>query len=144
MAQCWQKTQSFSELPGNSSLYLSIETFLIIWYKYSYKKSWEIIVYFGLEAATGGVLWKIMFLKILQNSQENTCVAWSFIKKETLANVFSCEFCEISKNTFFTEQLRATASVWSNTLKGYNLLTLYPYSSANSYSKWAFLLSCKC
>ena len=34
-----------------------------------------------------------------------------FIKKETLAQVFYCEFCEISKNTFFTEQLRATASV---------------------------------
>ena len=26
--------------------------------------------------------------------------ACSFIKKETLAQVFSCEFCEISKNTF--------------------------------------------
>ena len=24
-----------------------------------------------------------------------------FIKKEALAQVFSCEFCEISKNTFF-------------------------------------------
>ena len=30
--------------------------------------------------------------------------------KETLAQVFSCEFCEISKNNFFTEHLRATAS----------------------------------
>ena len=28
-------------------------------------------------------------------------VASNFIKKETLAHVFSCEFCEISKNTFF-------------------------------------------
>ena len=28
------------------------------------------------------------------------------IKKETLAHVFSCEFCEIFKNTFFTEHLR--------------------------------------
>ena len=27
------------------------------------------------------------------------------MKKETLAQVFSCEFCETSKNTFFTEQL---------------------------------------
>ena len=36
-----------------------------------------------------------------------------FIKKETLAQVFSCEFCEISKNIFFTEHLRATASVSS-------------------------------
>ena len=25
----------------------------------------------------------------------------NFIKKETLTQVFSCEFCEISKNTFF-------------------------------------------
>ena len=24
-----------------------------------------------------------------------------FIKKETLAQIFSCNFCEISKNTFF-------------------------------------------
>ena len=28
----------------------------------------------------------------------STC---NFIKKETLAQVFPCEFCEISKNTFF-------------------------------------------
>ena len=33
----------------------------------------------------------------------------NFIKKETLAQVFSCEFCEISKNTFFTEHLWTTA-----------------------------------
>ena len=35
----------------------------------------------------------------------------NFIKKETLAQVFSREFCEISKSTFFTEHLQATASV---------------------------------
>ena len=35
---------------------------------------------------------------------------FSFIKKETLAQVFSCKFCEISKNTFFTEHLWTTAS----------------------------------
>ena len=29
--------------------------------------------------------------------------------KETLAQVFSCEFCETSKNTFFTERLWSTA-----------------------------------
>ena len=38
-----------------------------------------------------------VFLKILQNSQENTCE----FKKGTMAQVFSCEFFEISKNTFF-------------------------------------------
>ena len=41
------------------------------------------------EAATRGVLCKKVFLEC------------NFIKKETLAQVFSCEFCEISKNTFF-------------------------------------------
>ena len=29
----------------------------------------------------------------------------------TLAQVFSCEFCKISKNTFFTEHLPTTTSV---------------------------------
>ena len=33
-----------------------------------------------------------------------------FIKKEALAQVFSCEFCEFFKNNFFTEHLRVTAS----------------------------------
>ena len=58
-----------------------------------------------------------MFLKISQNSQENTCARasfliklqaepCSFIKKEALAQVFSCGFCEIFKNTFFIEHLR--------------------------------------
>ena len=37
-------------------------------------------------------------------------LTFSFIKKETLAQVFSCEFCEISKKTFFTEHLRAISS----------------------------------
>ena len=37
-------------------------------------------------------------------------LACDFIKKDTLAQVFSCEVCEISKNTFFTEHLWATAS----------------------------------
>ena len=63
-----------------------------------------------------------MFLEISQNLQENTCAKVSFfnkiadlwlanfIKKEALAQVFSFDFCEISKNTFFTEHLRTTAS----------------------------------
>ena len=41
---------------------------------------------------------------------------WKKVKrlKETLAQVFPCEFCKISKNTFFTEHLWATASeVWN-------------------------------
>ena len=45
-----------------------------------------------------------MFLDISQNSQENTCArisACNFLKKETLAQVSSCEFCKIFKNTFY-------------------------------------------
>ena len=34
----------------------------------------------------------------------------NFIKQETLAQVFFCEFCEIFKNTYFTEHLWVTTS----------------------------------
>ena len=37
--------------------------------------------------------------------------ACNFIKKETLAQPFSCKFSKISKNNFFTEHLWMTASV---------------------------------
>ena len=47
----------------------------------------------NIKTANTGVLWKMVFLDISQNSQ-----------------VFSCEFCEISKNTFFTEHHWMTAS----------------------------------
>ena len=62
---------------------------------------------------------KRVFLKISLNSQGNmqakvsfliklqveTC---NFIKKETLAQVFPCEFFKIFKNNFFTEHLWTT------------------------------------
>ena len=68
--------------------------------------------YFALpEAVSQRCSVKKVFIEISQNSQENTCArvsfliklqasASNFIKKETLAQVFSCEFCKISKNTF--------------------------------------------
>ena len=36
--------------------------------------------------------------------------AATLFKKEALTQVLSCEFCEISKNTLFTEHMRTTAS----------------------------------
>ena len=39
---------------------------------------------------------KKVFLEISLDSQENSCARVLFL--ETLAQVFSCEFCEISKN----------------------------------------------
>ena len=40
--------------------------------------------------------------------------ACNFIKKETLAQVFSCEFCEISKNTFSQRTPLVAASGYSS------------------------------
>ena len=44
-------------------------------------------------------------------NNELQALGCNFNKKETLEQVFSCEYCEISKNTFFTKHLRATNSV---------------------------------
>ena len=61
-----------------------------------------------------------VFLEISKNSQGNTCArisflikfqASNFLKKETLAQVLSCEYCEISKNTFCYRTPPAVASV---------------------------------
>ena len=39
------------------------------------------------------------------------------LSKETLAQMFSCKFCEISKKTFFTEHLWTDASIWNSCLE---------------------------
>ena len=41
-----------------------------------------------------------------------------------LAQVFSCKFCEISKNTFLTEYLRAAASKFSTKLTVFSCIIL--------------------
>ena len=77
----------------------------------------KLITLLKKEAANGGVLLEKVFLEILQNLQERTCARVSFLikllgsglqlhQKKRLAQVFSCELGEISKNTFFTEHLR--------------------------------------
>ena len=38
----------------------------------------------------------------------------NFIKSESLAQLFSCEICEICRNTFFAENHRTTASDYSS------------------------------
>ena len=80
---------------------------------------------------------KKAFLKISQNSHENTCT----IKKETLAQVFSFEFCKIFKNTFFTEHLRTTAS-WDDLSQSYvtSPLALRCDTSVCNNSWWSLLM----
>ena len=89
------------------------------------------------EAATRGVLFKEVFLEMSQNSQENTCTC-SSINKETLAQVFSCAFCEISKNAFFTEHLRTTASeevlsYYETVIRPYMKYSCYVWVGAPNY-----------
>ena len=63
---------------------------------------------------------KMVFLSIWLNLQKNTSArvsslkklmaeAFNLIKKEALAQVFSCKFCESFKNTFFKRTLVVAA-----------------------------------
>ena len=66
-----------------------------------------------LEAAVEGGLWK----KLLQHSQENKCAGVSSTRqhatrlKRDSKQVFSCQYCEIFKKTYFEEHLRTAASL---------------------------------
>ena len=72
------------------------------------------------------VFWNNVFVDISKNSQESTCARVSFLinevaalrpailLKKTLAQVFSCEFCEVYKTTFFHRTLVVAASVKYN------------------------------
>ena len=59
----------------------------------------------------------------------------NFIKKETLAQVFSSEFCEISKNTFVTDHLRTAVSEWFYYLLTGNKLFMKKENDWNHPSK---------
>ena len=63
---------------------------------------------------------KKVFLKILKDPESLFKLSFrlqvcNFIKKETLlAQAFSCAFCEMFRNTFFTEHLQTTAAKTKN------------------------------
>ena len=59
--------------------------------------------------------------KKTRERSEAVTSAWKFIKNETLPQVFSWEFCEISKNTFSNRTPPVAASVRWKTVK---LITL--------------------
>ena len=81
---------------------------------------------FLTEAATGGVLKeKFVLRNFTKFSGKPLCQRLFFNKvaglrpsnlfeKEPLAQLFTCEIREISKNTFFTEHLWSTASILSS------------------------------
>ena len=76
---------------------------------------------------------------VLKNFAKFTGLACNFIKKETLTQVLSCEFCEISENTFFTEHIQMTASflhgeclLWNaRKLKRFDEITRIIYKTAH-------------
>ena len=53
--------------------------------------------------------------------------ACNFIEKETLAQVLSCEFCEISQNTFFTKHPWTSASVCFDRSLSFPVVSLIPW-----------------
>ena len=79
------------------------------------------------EAATRGVLNKMVLKKdVTKLTEKHLCQRLIFnkvaglrpllkrptlLKKKTLTQLFSCEFCEIFKNTYCTEHLWTSASV---------------------------------
>ena len=118
------------------------------WYFFSRKKCLEILTtinrlrtFTKLRSSRTEV-----FLEISQNSQENTCArvsffiklqpsACNFIKKETLVQVFSCEFCEISKNTFSykTPLVAASESFWIPTQSVLRLCS-FPFQKTSMHT----------
>ena len=92
-----------------------------------------------------GCFVKKIFLEILQKfTGKRLCqspILIKFIKKETLAQVFPCEFCEISKNTFFTEHLWATASVCCKFSPFLKLLSPSKWEKGNGNIKYQWVQS---
>ena len=63
------------------------------------------------EGATRGVLQKKVLFKISEKfSRKHLCPGLFINTAASLRSVLSCVFCEISRNTFFTEHLRVAAS----------------------------------
>ena len=63
--------------------------------------------------------------------------ACNFNKKETLAQVFSCGFCEIFKNTFFTEDLWTTVHTfkWAHNFKHFSVHT-FTKEKKQTHQNW--------
>ena len=100
---------------------------------------------------TEAVLWrcsvKKVILKISQNSQKAPMSeACNFIKKETLAQVFSCEFCEILKNTssgYFCRYKKWYALILAKVCRmSAILLKMYFITDALLIILWIFPNSC--
>ena len=97
-----------------------------------------------------------MFLQISQNSQENNrarvslliklqtpASACNFISKETLAQVLSCEFYEISKNTFLhkTHLLATSVHTVTELKKVISIKVIIHLVRTQNLSNFLFIIS---
>ena len=80
--------------------------------------SWKIYAF--SEAVTRGVLWKKLFLKFFQCSQER-CRHTTLLKTGSKTGI-SFEYCKIFKNTYIKEHLLTAASDFLKQLQNSNLL----------------------
>ena len=114
----FQDTPSFFQLIYN--IYIYIYTYIYIEHLCNYLHRIHLVMFFRsnliqqrvIEVVAQRCFVKWLFLEFSQNSQESTCVrvsflvklqrpeAWDFIRKVTLAQVFSYGFDGISKDTF--------------------------------------------
>ena len=65
----------------------------------------------GLLITTFSRCYVLILKQGFSRSSHQRCTMKKRCSSESLAQVLSCEFCEISKNNFFTEHLWTTASV---------------------------------
>ena len=98
-----------------------------------YKKSTKINLLYRSSHQTCSL--KKVFIKNFTKIIGNTCVsvsflmkpeACNFIKKETPTKIFSCQFCESFKNTFFTKHFK-TASSFCNSSHTFILQKCFIY-----------------
>ena len=132
-------SNSFSQI-NMQLLFLSQIRLVFSWFFYFWGNLGNVKEKLTTEAVTRGVLQKKVFLEISLKSQENNNARVFFNKvaglrpatllKKTLAHAFTCEFCEISKNTFFTKHLRTTASI-KNLFSVKRSAWLYAFTSQN-------------
>ena len=73
-----------------------------------------------LRSSHSEVFCKKTVLRNLAKFTGNHLCQSLFIKKETLAQVFSCECCEICKNTFSYRTPEVAASAYSENAKTYS------------------------
>ena len=90
---------------------------------------WEIENYFYKSNRQEVFCKKGLLRNFAKLTGKHLCQACNFIKTETLAQVFSCEFSEISKSTFFKEYIWATASI-KHTQDGYLLFVFFYFQVA--------------